>query len=56
VDEHGVVDQVLNRASDWSADLVVLGAYEQRGFPFLQRSDTTRDILRTMTAPVLLSR
>jgi nucleotide-binding universal stress UspA family protein len=56
VAEEGVVDQMLNRAADWSADLVVLGAYEQRGFPFLQRSDTTRDVLRTMTAPVLLSR
>jgi nucleotide-binding universal stress UspA family protein len=56
VDEIGAVDNVLNRAAESSADLTVLGGYGHSGFPFLQRSTTTRDILRTMTTPVLLSR
>ncbi len=55
LDDIGVVDHVLNRAADWNADLTVIGGYGQRGFPYLQRSNTTRDILRTMTTPVLLS-
>ncbi len=56
VDELGAVDNVLNRAADAAADLTVLGGYGHLGFPFLQRHSTTRDILRTMTTPVLLSR
>jgi nucleotide-binding universal stress UspA family protein len=56
VDELGAVDNVLNRAADSSADLTVLGGYGHFGFPFFQRHSTTRDILRTMTTPVLLSR
>jgi nucleotide-binding universal stress UspA family protein len=55
-DDVGVVDSVLNRAAEWSADLTVIGAYGHHGFPFLQRSKTTRDLLRSMTTPVLLSR
>jgi nucleotide-binding universal stress UspA family protein len=54
--EASAVDLVLNRAADAGADLTVMGAYAQSGFPFLPRSTTTRDILRTMTTPVLLSR
>jgi nucleotide-binding universal stress UspA family protein len=56
VDEMHVADHVLNRAADWNADLTVLGAHGQRGFPYLPRSSMTDDILRTMTTPVLLSR
>jgi nucleotide-binding universal stress UspA family protein len=56
LDEMKVVDHVLNRASDWAADLTVIGGYTHRGFPYLQRSSTTHDILRSMTTPVLLSR
>jgi nucleotide-binding universal stress UspA family protein len=56
VDELGAVDNVLNRAADSTADLTVLGGYGHLGFPFLHRHSTTRDILRTMTTPVLLSR
>ena len=56
VDELRVVDHVLNRASDDGADLTVLGAHVHRPFPYLPRSGTTQDILRTMTTPVLLSR
>lgn len=56
IEELGAVDNVLNRAAESSADLTVIGAYGHSGFPFLQRSSTTRDILRMMTTPVLLSR
>lgn len=55
VDEVGIVEHVLNRASDWSADLIVTGGYGSRGFPYLPRSKTTRDLLRSMTTPLLLS-
>jgi nucleotide-binding universal stress UspA family protein len=56
IDEMRVADHLLNRAADWNADLTVLGAHGQRGFPYLPRSSLTHDILRTMTTPVLLSR
>lgn len=56
LDELRMVDHVLNRAADWTADLTVLGGYVQRGFPYLTRSNTTHEILRSMTTPVLLSR
>jgi nucleotide-binding universal stress UspA family protein len=55
VDEFGMVDHLLNRASDWSADLTVIGGFGVRGFPYLARTNTTRDLLRSMTTPVLLS-
>jgi nucleotide-binding universal stress UspA family protein len=55
VDEFGIVDHVLNRAADWSADLIVIGGYGQRGFPHLPRSNSTRELLRSMTSPLLLS-
>lgn len=55
VDEFGMVDHLLNRAADWSADLTVIGGYGVRGFPYLARTNTTRDLLRSMTTPVLLS-
>lgn len=55
VDEFGVADHLLNRAADWSADLTVVGGYSVGGFPFLARSNTTRELLRSMTTPVLLS-
>jgi nucleotide-binding universal stress UspA family protein len=55
LDELGMVDTVLNYAADWSADLTVVGGYQHHGFPFFQRSTTVRDLLRSMTTPVLLS-
>ncbi len=55
-DDVPVVDTVLNRAADCVADLIVLGGHGNSGFPYLQLSATTRDVLRTMTVPVLLSR
>jgi len=56
LDELRVVDHVLNRATDGDADLLVMGAHAHRAFPYLPRSGSTQDILRTMTTPVLLSR
>jgi nucleotide-binding universal stress UspA family protein len=56
VDEVRVVHHVLNRAADDFADLTVMGAHFERPFPYLPRSGTAHDLLRTMTNPVLLSR
>lgn len=53
-DEVGMLDHVLNRASDMGADLTVMGAHVAGGLPF-QRVDTTSAVLRSMTTPVLLS-
>jgi nucleotide-binding universal stress UspA family protein len=55
VGELSAVDAVLNRASDEGADLIVAGAYGLSAAPFDPRHGTTRQILETMTAPVLLS-
>ncbi len=53
--EVGAADVVLNRASDVGADLIVMGAHVHSGADIFHRRDTTRDILGTMTTPVLLS-
>ncbi len=53
-DEVGMLDHVLNQASDMGADLTVMGAHVTGGLPF-QRVDTTSAVLRSMTTPVLLS-
>ena len=49
------MDMLLNRASDRSADLLVMGAHGSIGFPFESRGAGTRYILRHMTVPVLMS-
>jgi nucleotide-binding universal stress UspA family protein len=52
------MDAVLSRASDESADLLVMGgfgAYGDMAFSLFQRGRNTRHILRQMTLPVLLS-
>jgi nucleotide-binding universal stress UspA family protein len=55
-EDPSVADLVLNRASDWSADLVVIGAHEAAGLRSRPQGSTTRDLLASMTAPVLMSR
>jgi nucleotide-binding universal stress UspA family protein len=55
VQDFGVMDVLLNRASDRSADLLVMGAHSSIGFPFESRGAGTRYILRHMTVPVLMS-
>jgi nucleotide-binding universal stress UspA family protein len=48
--------QILSRAADMSADLVVMGAYGHSRMRELVLGGATRTILESMTAPVLLSR
>jgi len=55
VENMGLMDVVLNRASDDGADLLVMGGHGNYGFPFLARGGNTRHILRQMTVPVLMS-
>lgn len=51
----GAMDLLLSRLTDEAADLLVLGAHGQYGFPYLHRGGATRHILRHMTVPVLMS-
>jgi nucleotide-binding universal stress UspA family protein len=55
VENFGIMDVLLNRVSDRSADLLVMGAHAHIGFPFDTRGTGTRYILRHMTVPVLMS-
>jgi nucleotide-binding universal stress UspA family protein len=55
VEDIGVMDMLLNRVSDHGADLLILGAHSQLGFPFVRRDEGTRHILRTMTVPTLMA-
>lgn len=55
VDDIGIMDMLLNRVTDRDADLLVMGAHGQIGFPFFSRGAGTRYILRHMTVPVLMS-
>lgn len=55
VQDFRIMDTLLNRACDWSADLVVMGAHGQIGFPFVSRGAGTRYILQHMTVPLLMS-
>jgi nucleotide-binding universal stress UspA family protein len=55
VQDFGIMDVLLNRASDRSADLLVMGAHGSIGFPFESRGAGTRHILKHMTVPVLMA-
>lgn len=55
VEEIGVMDMLLNRVSDLSADLLVMGAHAPSALPFVSRGAGTQHILRHMTVPVLMS-
>ena len=55
VEDFGIMDLLLNRVSDRGADLLVMGAHGQIGFPFVSRGNGTRYILQHMTVPVLMS-
>ncbi len=55
LDKLSAVDVLLGRAADMKADLMVMGARSEHGFPWLQLSRTTRETLRTMACPLLLS-
>jgi nucleotide-binding universal stress UspA family protein len=53
--EIGAADILLNRASELSADLLVVGAYGQSRLREFLLGGVTRSLLREMTVPVLLS-
>lgn len=55
VEDIGVMDMLLNRATDLGADLLVMGAHAHIGFPHASRGAGTRHILAHMTLPVLMS-
>lgn len=54
---HGLdpADALLNRASDLSADMIVMGAYGRSRLRELVLGGVTRGILRHMTVPVLMA-
>jgi nucleotide-binding universal stress UspA family protein len=55
VQDFGIMDVLLNRTSDRSADLLVMGAHGSIGFPFESRGAGTRHIFKHMTVPVLMA-
>ena len=55
VEEVKLMDTLLNRAADHSADLMAIGAFDGSGFSFLGRGSGTRYILRHLTLPVLFA-
>lgn len=54
-DEVDVANLLLSHASDISADLIVMGGYGHSRFREIILGGTTREILQSMTAPVLMS-
>lgn len=55
VEKVKLMDTLLNQASDHSADLLAIGAFDPGGFAFIGRGSGTRYIMRYMTLPVLFS-
>jgi nucleotide-binding universal stress UspA family protein len=55
VSDIGIGDEILSRASDLDADLLVMGAYGHSRFRELVFGGATRHIARHMTLPTLLS-
>jgi nucleotide-binding universal stress UspA family protein len=55
VDEIGTGDALLNYASDFGADLIVMGGYGHSRTREVVLGGMTRQILRQMTVPVLMS-
>ncbi|MBI1206544.1 MAG: universal stress protein [Azospirillum sp.] len=55
VTDVGRMDMLLSLAADAGADLLVMGAYGNYGFPNFARGSGTRFILEHMTLPVLMS-
>jgi nucleotide-binding universal stress UspA family protein len=53
--EVSVGDVILSRAADLGTDLIVMGAYGHSRFRELALGGVTRELLRHMTVPVLLS-
>ena len=55
IDDIGIMDMLLNNASDQGADILVMGAHSQHNLPFVSRGAGTRYILRVMVLPILMS-
>jgi nucleotide-binding universal stress UspA family protein len=55
VSDIGIMDMLLNKASDLGADLLVMGAQGHVSLPFASRGTGTSYILAHMTVPVLMS-
>ncbi len=55
MDDLSAADYMLNRASDEGADLVVMGAYAHNRLRELVLGGMTRQILKHMTVPILMS-
>jgi nucleotide-binding universal stress UspA family protein len=53
--EIGLMDALLNRASDHGADLLAIGAFGGGGYPLFSRGSGSRYMLKHMTLPVLFS-
>lgn len=54
-DDIDVASILLARAADWSAELIVMGAYGHSRLGEMVFGGVTRSLLKTMVAPVLLS-
>ena len=54
-DEVDVGNQILSRAADLEADLIVMGAYGHSRVRELVLGGVTRTLLDTMTVPVSMS-
>lgn len=55
VEDIDLIDGLLSRIADESIDMLVMGAHGHYGFPYLHRGGITREILHSMTVPVLMS-
>jgi nucleotide-binding universal stress UspA family protein len=55
VEDIRAMDLLLSRLTDEAVDLLVMGAHGHYGFPYLHRGGSTRQVLRYMTVPVLMS-
>ena len=53
--EISVGDEILNAASDFGADLIVMGAYGHSRLRETMLGGVTRHVLAQMTAPALMS-
>lgn len=53
--ELGLMDSLLNRAADHSADLLVMGAFGGFRYPLFSRGSGSRYLLKHMTLPALFS-
>ena len=53
--QNDVGNEILSRAADFSADLIVMGAYGHSRFREIMLGGATRTMIDSMTVPVLMS-